>query len=104
VTPLSDLVATSTHLRAWLESLPPDEVAGERGKASLCPMSTFVRSCGYRVAVTGVNIVWAGSGRKSACMGRVLFEFRRLVDRTRTLLTARHCLRLLDRAEREVGG
>lgn len=103
----SDLVATSGPLRAWLESLPPDEVAGQREDISECPVARCVRAAGYRTAVVDSSRAYF-TERDQEWEGRVCAEalrrFIELVDVAAGPLTAKRCLALLDRAEREVNG
>lgn len=105
MTPLSDLVATSAPLRAWLESLPPDAVAGVKSHGTECPAARYLRANGYPEALSGV-CVWYPMGLQD---GRcrtwpdAIAGFITAAARTRAPLTAKKCLALLDRAEREVG-
>lgn len=55
-TPLIVLLQDSTCLRAWLESLPPHRVIGEKLCPTRCPVHTFLSA--HAVPVTMVDQAW----------------------------------------------
>lgn len=106
MTPLADLVATAAPLRAWLQSLPPDEVAGVKSHGTECPAARYLRANGYPEALSGVRVWYPMGLQDGRCRTwpDAIAGFIVATARTRTPLTARSCLALLDRAEREVNG